>query len=90
MRNLDRLRSGDEVIKFMAENLVYGPGSFEGEPWRPLDWQADLVHRLYDPARTTAPASSTGRSSSRPKGPGRQSSPVLWPWWSSASDPRPR
>jgi phage terminase large subunit-like protein len=51
MRNLDRLRTGDEVLTFMAESLVHGPGSFEGEPWRPLPWQADLVHALYDPRR---------------------------------------
>lgn len=51
MRNLDRLRSGGEVLAFMAENLVFGPGSYEGQPWRPLPWQAELVQSLYGPRR---------------------------------------
>ncbi|MDP9402121.1 MAG: terminase large subunit [Actinomycetota bacterium] len=51
MRNLDRLRSGDEVLEFMSANLVFGPGSYEGMPWRPLEWQADFIRGLYDPRR---------------------------------------
>lgn len=51
IRNLDRLRSGAEVLAFMAGNLVFGPGSFEGLPWRPLEWQERFIRSLYDPRR---------------------------------------
>lgn len=44
---LERLRNGDDVLAFMADALVYGPGEWEGQPWRPLDWQADFIRALY-------------------------------------------
>lgn len=52
MRNLDKLRSGEEVLKFMTENLVFGPGSYEGQPWQPATWQEEFIRALYDPRRS--------------------------------------
>lgn len=51
MRNLDKLRSGAEVLAFMTGSLVFGPGSYEGQPWRPAEWQAEFIGALYDPRR---------------------------------------
>ena len=44
---LERLRNGDDVLGFMTEALVFGPGSFEGLPWRPQEWQAEFLRDLY-------------------------------------------
>jgi phage terminase large subunit-like protein len=44
---LEHLRDGDEVLAFMCAALVHGPGEWEGQRWRPLEWQADFVRELY-------------------------------------------
>lgn len=48
----EAFENGDAVIAFMCENLVHGPGDHGGEPWRPVEWQADFIRRWFERKHT--------------------------------------